>query len=455
MSVQSELASLQRINDRLISTSNEDLQRVLANLLPKLLPLSNNDDLRDKQVIPIFMQVLKRIKLLETILPLRDLVSLIRPDMLPFCCNLSMMFIDAAKKWHPAEQWSECAVPLVFGLGEFKSFSSQSNALCFYSLSCLGSISTLMTSEPESSARSVLADWLLDLSLAQPGIVKDSAGSIQPGLSAERLARLTAKKSVWSVLDMKQYKLDLISSLSKQWLPTPCAVAITIVLSCDSDPDVVTQATFKMNGARSILPDINANPLPVLELLLTLCLPVTHGTQKNNGNLIVRQRTTLRTSVKCTILRWICKEMQGTIVIAAKCVVELVVVEMMKSSDVGVTDAAYSSQIMELTAILVEKLADSDLQAVAGILLRCAKKALWPFVSLLSSKSSSSIDSEAGISNEVVEADIVVLIVGTTSPFLCLLSQLIMNCAVRYIHKRELLQDCRQDIEILSCTCRL
>ena len=398
MSIQSELASLQRINDRLVSTSNEDLQRVLANLLPKLLPLSNTDELRDKQVVPILMQVLKRIKLLETALPLQDLISLIRPDMLPFCCNLSMVFVDAAKKWHSAEQWSECAKPLIFGLGKFASFSSQSNALCFYSLSCLGPISTLMTPEADSCARGVLADWLLDMSLAQPGIVKDSVGSIQPGLSAERLARFTAKKTVWSVLDMKQYKLDLINSLSKQWLPTPCAVAITIISSCDSDTDVVTQATFKMNGARSILPDINANPLPVLELLLTLCLPVTQGIQKNIGNLLVRQRTTLRTSVKCAILRWICKEMQGTIVIAARCVVELVIVEMMKSSDAGVTDAAYSSQIMELTAILVEKLADSDLQAVASILLRCAKKALWPFVSLLSSKSASSIDSESGIS---------------------------------------------------------
>ena len=92
MSIQGELASLQRISDRLVSTPNEELQKVLENLLPKLLPLSNNAELRDKQVVPILMQILKRIKLLEIRLPLASLISLIRPDMLPFCCNLSTVF---------------------------------------------------------------------------------------------------------------------------------------------------------------------------------------------------------------------------------------------------------------------------------------------------------------------------------------------------------------------------
>ena len=395
MSIQGELASLQRISDRLISTPNEELQKVLENLLPKLLPLSNNAELRDKQVVPILMQILKRIKLLEIRLPLASLISLIRPDMLPFCCNLSTVFIDAAKSWHQAEQWRDCTEPLMLNFGCFTAHSAQSNALCFYSLSCIRFMTPEMSRLAGSSAIDVLGDWLLDVSLAQPGIVKDSAGSIQPGLSAERLARLTAKKATWSASDMKQCKLDLVDSLSKRWLPTPCAVAIAIIASCDAETDVATQAVFKMNGARSTFTDISTNSAPVLDLLLCLCLPHAQVSQKKDANLFVRGRTNLRISVKCAILRWICKEMQDHIVSSSNEIVHLVT-ETMKSSEAGFADATYSSNILELAALLVERLPISTVHSVASTLLQCVKKALGPYASQLSADSASSIDSDAG-----------------------------------------------------------
>ena len=396
MNVEAELASLQRISNRLTSTSNDDLEKVLQVLLPKLLPLSNNEALRDKQVVPILMNILRRIKPLETPLPLQSLISLIQPEMMPFCCNLTMVFIDATIKWHPAELWRDCTQPLMHNLHRFKNFSPQSNSLCFYSLSCISSMSLQAAHQKEPNVQSILGDWFLDLSIAQPGIIKGSAGSIQPGLSADRLARLTTKKTEWNILDMKHCKLELIHSISKQWLPTECAVAIAIICSCDADSDVATQAVFKMSGARSILPDINLNPLPVLELLLILCLPLTQTMLKYEQNTYARQRTTLRNSVTCAIVRWICKEMVEYIVLAAKSIMELVVSEVMKSNDGGSVDSTYISIIMELAALLVEKLNDDALAAVAPILLLCAKKALLPFVSLLSSQSISSVDSEAG-----------------------------------------------------------
>ena len=396
MSIQGELASLQRISDRLISTPNEELQKVLENLLPKLLPLSNNAELRDKQVVPILMQILKRIKLLEIRLPLASLISLIRPDMLPFCCNLSTVFIDAAKSWHQAEQWRDCTEPLMLNFGRFTAYSAQSNALCFYSLSCIRFMTPELSRLAGSSATDILGDWLLDVSLAQPGIVKDSAGSIQPGLSAERLARLTAKKATWSASDMKQCKLDLVDSLSKQWLPTPCAVAIAIIASCDAETDVATQAVFKMNGARSMFTDISTNPAPVLDLLLCLCSPHAQVSRKKDANLFVHGRTNLRISVKCAILRWICKEMQDHIVSSSNEIVHLVT-ETMKSSEAGLGDATYSSNILELTALLVERLPISTVHSVASTLLQCVKKALGPYASQLSADSASSTDSDAGL----------------------------------------------------------
>lgn len=400
MSIQAELASLQRIGDRLISTTNDDLEKVLEVLLPKLLPLSNNGALRDKQVVPILMHILRRIKPLETRLPLQALIGLIQPEMMPFCCNLTMVFIDATVKWHPAELYKDCALPLIHNLFKFQPFSSQSNALCFYSLPCISFLSVQTAPDVEENVKIILGDWLLDLSIAQPGIIKGSAGSIQPGLSADRLARLTSKKAAWMAVDMRQPKLDLIHSISKQWLPTNCAVAIAIICSCDADSDVATQAVFKMSGARSILPDINVNPLPVLELLLTLCLPLTQAMLKYEQNTYVRQRTTLRNSVTCAIVRWICKEMQDHLTLAAKNIVELVISEILKSNEGGSVDSTYISIIMELTALLVERLNDEALVSAAPLLLLCAKKALVPFVSLLSSHSISSVDSEAGIYDE-------------------------------------------------------
>ena len=395
MNIQNELASLQRISDRLISTSNDDLQKVLDNLLPKLLPLSNNDALRDKQVVPILMLVLRRIKPLETCLPLRALISLIQPDMMPFCCNLAMVFVDAGRKWHTTDLWMDSALPILQGIQGFSPYSSQSNALCFYSLHCIGALHLHSAPSEDRTVRNILGDWFLDFSIAQPGIVKGSAGSIQPGLSAERLNRLTTKKNEWSASDMKVYKLDLINSIPKQWLPTECAVAIAIICSCDSDSDVATQAVFKMSGARSILPDVNSNPLPVLELLLTLCFPLTQTMQKYDQNIFVRQRTTLRTPVTCAILKWICKEMQDYLKIAGKIIVQLVISEVLTSEN-GTSDSSFMVNIMELTALFVEKLNQDELITIAPILLLCAKKALVPFVSLLSSQSTSSIDSEAG-----------------------------------------------------------
>jgi hypothetical protein len=396
MSVESELASLQRISDRLLSTSNENLQNVLEVLLPKLLPMANNEALRDKQVIPIFIHILRRIKPLKTIIPMRALINLIRPDMMPFCCNFAMAFIDTTSEWHPLELWSKSAESLTLTLIGFSLFTPQSNALCYYSLFCISSLCLLKGPSVEGNIKNILGDWFIDMSLAQPGIIKDSVGSIQPGLSAERLGRLTTKKNEWTTDNLKPFKLALVQSLSNQWLPTQCAVAIAIICSCDVDTDVATQAVFKMNGARSILPDINLDPLSVLDLLLTLCLPLSQTMQTYQQHPFIRQRTTLRDSVKCAILRWICKEMSDHILVASKNIVALFA-EILKPYETSSMSAIYTSHIIELAALLTEKLNYGSLMIVASIIIQCVKKALQPFISLLSTRSDSGVDSEAGI----------------------------------------------------------
>ena len=59
--ISAELASLARLDDRLVSTRNESLGGVLKVMLPKLILLVNKDELR-AHVMKMFGSLLKRIK---------------------------------------------------------------------------------------------------------------------------------------------------------------------------------------------------------------------------------------------------------------------------------------------------------------------------------------------------------------------------------------------------------
>lgn len=63
----------------------------------------------------------------------------------------------------------------------------------------------------------------------------------------------------------------------------------------------------------------------------------------------------------------------------------------------GAASSAYCGALMGLAALLAERLDDASLAVAAPVLLQCAKKALQPFLSLLSAHASSSVDSDAGV----------------------------------------------------------
>ena len=180
-------------------------------------------------------------------------------------------------------------------------------------------------------------------------------------------------------------------------------MAIAIIASCDADTDVSMQAVFKMNGARSLLPDIKDHPMVVLDLLLKLCLPLSQSMQIFQQIPFVRQRTTLRETVKSAIVRWIAKDMKEFLTLASNGIIQLVFAEMVTAassnsdSSAGASGLLYRCELMELTALLAEKLEPIALSKVTVILIQCAKKALQPFISLLSTHAASSVDSEAGV----------------------------------------------------------
>ena len=172
MDPDSEAASLQRVFDRLVATPNDQLEKVLGVLLPKLIPMVNNANLRDKLVLPMFSHILKRIKPLKTVLPIEKLLQLIKSDTLPFGCNFTIAFVDTAIEWHPREAHHECALSLAHVLAScgFKPFTPQSNALCYYVLVFLESLSSVHLSD---GSKELLGDLLIDISLVQPGLQKN------------------------------------------------------------------------------------------------------------------------------------------------------------------------------------------------------------------------------------------------------------------------------------------
>jgi len=194
MNVKAELESLQRLEDRILSTSNEGLSKVLDILLPKLIALINKDELRSR-VMKMFGSLLKRLKdLSECELPLKKLIALVRREHMPYACNFTMTFIDVV--WdRQSNKNVDLAVQLLLSILDWPVHSPQSNALLWYTLNILPLLPEAMDAykalciqeqlEDNSGVlKDILGDYFLDVSLLHGTnpIRKGAAGSVQVSL---------------------------------------------------------------------------------------------------------------------------------------------------------------------------------------------------------------------------------------------------------------------------------
>ena len=179
----SDLASLQRVLDRLLSTKSEDLSKVLSLLIPRLLPLLNQNELR-ATVLKIISEALKRIKSSKCSLDLVGVVELIKPSMLPFACNFAIAFVDAAIDFSITgvkEENEKLAQSLLHSISLFQQFSPQSDSVACHILKVLPAVPAAIdnikqqdnTDKQSSSiewleqARHILGDILMDVALTQ------------------------------------------------------------------------------------------------------------------------------------------------------------------------------------------------------------------------------------------------------------------------------------------------
>lgn len=414
MDKEKDVAALRRVRDRLHSTTNEQLGSVLDLLLPKLLPLANDTELQ-KDVLEVVNECLRRLKNGQQTISLVALFKLIRKELLPLACNLAITFIDVVLDGRVSTITNsvEAANELVESLIVFEPLSFQSNCLCYYAyrtltmvITVLSNSATLLNSYSNSysdsisegnndrnkssnsvsaatelgsrvrqRASSILGDYLLDIALLRRAVVtSDAVGSVQPGLSGERVKRLTAKKTSWDLDTVKSVKLLLLDLLPRSTLPPFLSVAISIACLCDSDSVVSAQAVYKVQGAMNLF-SVEEKPEETISGLLSLVMNECNSPTNESIKYVTTARTPLSADVLAGVLKWVGKYMQSHLFKSSKVLLGSLYKLLHNSDDSRFTVAVQTNALKVLLELCLH-MDNSTIVVTSIIFLKCVKHML-------------------------------------------------------------------------------
>ena len=367
-----ELSALSRIEDRLSSTNDASYAVTVKKLLPKLIPLVANEALRAK-VIQILTHSLKRIKLLRCILSLTDLLQLVSPTVDKndvFKTNFALVFIDCALDYLVQRADNSSSVVndpvdaelikditdgvhiIINTLANYAIFSHPSNSLCHYTLQLLRHFAKTDNIAPLTASKHLIGDVIVDICLLQFAVTKNSTGSVQAGLSNDRILRLTCKKDVITLDEIVRYKRLVLETLNNNWLPSCYSVAIAIILSNDLNSNLAEEAVYRKNGSRELY-NVAGDAIDVVFYLLKLC-NISVVDNKNMYPLYNHSyRTPIRKEIRCGILHWIRKEALD-LVTAPSALFEIIN-KMLPHINHADTDVKYQGYLYGLLDKLVEK----------------------------------------------------------------------------------------------------
>ena len=278
---------------------------------------------------------------------------------------------------------------ILSSLSKLEIFGTQSNVLCTYSLCLLNQFNNITADDgADFVSRATIGDFLIDVCCMTQPLEKGAIGSVQPGLSAERVDRLTCLQPKWSILKLKEVK-ELImqhvlgdeikategQAIFSQLIPTKYRVAMAIILSQDRDSSIATQAVFKMNGAANLFKIHNNlsesdNPSDTLQYLISLCSSKTN-----------EKRIPLRNVVQIALIRWICKEMTTYFSHSAKAILTVIVQAVFgtNSSLMSPSNAGLLTAFALLMETLIKNLDTANLQNSCILLVQSCKKVLIQF----------------------------------------------------------------------------
>lgn len=396
--IESELASLQRIHERIQSARNEELASMLTLLLPRLIILTNQEALRIK-AMAVLSECMKRIKLAALPIDTTKLLDLVRTQFLPFAPNLAITFVDITLEHSKAiTDVQNAAAMLIAALPQFDAFTNASNSLCFYALLhfSIGIAKHFETQQSpvnlqEQSFQTILGDFALDICFLQrPQLAADVAavGSVQPGLSVTRLDRLVTKKKSWSASDLKSIKLIMINLIaSKVFLPHH-AVLISVILSNDVDAEVSAQANFKMNGCVNIL-SIDTSVRTATEVCTAVLALCSSDEQVHKDTPVAHRRSTIKAEVRLSALRWLGRHLPAQLGPSAKAILMLVFRAVFnpaaQASGVSVASslteevAVVGAALQLLDLVLPQVVDDQQFTGMVLLVSLCVKKILQSF----------------------------------------------------------------------------
>lgn len=389
-----ELASLDRLGDRISTTSNDKLGDILRILLPKLIGLMNKEELRGK-IFSILNSQLKRIRSLQDCkLPLDSLLALLRTEHLPFACNFAMTFIDIGwnrqlKSMDNPSVMENIIRELCISLCDWAEYTPQSNALVRYCTAVIPHIAAYLkaqqalqkydsttkeekesveekkssmdvVTEPDNkmatlsqqqiqNIQQILGEAFLDIALVRKDIIKDTAGSIHEGLDAKKVARLCARPGSADTVtfaELRPTKLVLIDCLLEGLVPIHTGIAIAITLSFERDTHLAQQAMHKVNAfsSRKEIKEDSTVTVRTIEGLLTLC----RSSQSTDSS----GRPILREDIRAGILRWIHKELKKCLPLAVDSVTRLFIDSVPSSLTIATTATTATTGTLSPSASL-------------------------------------------------------------------------------------------------------
>jgi hypothetical protein len=370
--MEEELSALSRIEDRLESTNDASYAATVKKLLPKLIPLVVNDVLRAK-VIQILTLSLKRIKLLRCILSLTDLLQLVSPtadknDV--FKTNFALVFVDSALDYliqavdhGPNTTCDQVYTEIVCDINDGVSiilntlanhavFSHPSNSLCHYTLQLFRHIANAKNTLPMSASKHLIGDLIVDICLLQVAVAKNSTGSVQAGLSNDRILRLTCKKDIITLDEIVRLKRLVLETLNNNWFPSCYSVAIAMILSNDLNSNLAEEAAYRRNGSKELYHVAN-DAIEVIFYLLNLCNISVVDSQNPRPLCTHSYRTPIRKEIRCSIMHWIRKDALD-FVTTPSLLFEMIN-KMLPHINHADTDVRYQGYLYSLLDKLVEK----------------------------------------------------------------------------------------------------
>lgn len=301
---------------RVQETRNDELPGFLSAILPVIIPLTNQEALRN-DAIKVITECLRRAKLASIKLPLDLFVSLLQPKYLPFGCNFAIAFLDGLSDIQCISDISATSVQhLIESWINFELFSYQSNSVSVYLMKFNSFIpeALQLISSPQIKMKAIefLCDYFLDVLFYLPTSIGNSI--VSPGLSQARIQRLQLKQKNFTAMTLMNWKLQ-VTELSSQLIgPMESKLLIGLVASYDKLTSNNDLQSFGKKLINQVKEQFLKDKSSATEFQLTLILQfLMSGTKAFGANppiyLLSKDRVSLPKELQTFIFEYIQKNL--------------------------------------------------------------------------------------------------------------------------------------------------